>query len=389
MSSAADDRSTRDATPVTPAEGDAPPKGDGEAKPAIRRKRKWDLDDSGREVPPEPSAGAAAADSAKADGDSAARSERDDTPSKEAKDMAAEAAAKINQLLQAKGALPAGGSSGIAIEPASKRIKEAPFSTEIDINDIRNRYVLTKGETQRMLHDETGADVSTRGRYYPDRRMANDREPPLHLHIQAPTQESLDKAVARVRELIDSGMTGREASPPLSGANAMGANRMSIRDRDPWPEDKVYIGIDDSAFVPRAKVVGPGGSYVKHIQSLTGTRVQVKGRGSNFIETSTGREADDELHVHIAGPSIAHVLQAKGLVEDLVATVKEEYAKWKAERAPRRPAAPMAGYGAYPGMPGYGMPAAGAAYGMPGYGAAQAVPSAPGVPGAPGTGQVG
>lgn len=55
----------------------------------------------------------------------------------------------------------------------------------------------------------------------------------------------------------------------------------------------------DPGFTIRAKVVGPQGQYVKHIQSETGTRVQIKGRGSNFIEHSTGRESDEDLHIHI------------------------------------------------------------------------------------------
>jgi len=40
--------------------------------------------------------------------------------------------------------------------------------------------------------------------------------------------------------------------------------------------------------------------FVKWIQQETGTRVQIKGQGSGFIETDTGRESDDPLHVNIA-----------------------------------------------------------------------------------------
>lgn len=52
-------------------------------------------------------------------------------------------------------------------------------------------------------------------------------------------------------------------------------------------------------FNLRAKIVGPHGAYVKHIQNETGSRVQLKGRGSGFYETSTGQEADEPLHVYI------------------------------------------------------------------------------------------
>lgn len=39
--------------------------------------------------------------------------------------------------------------------------------------------------------------------------------------------------------------------------------------------------------------------FVKHIQSETGTRVQIKGQGSGFYEQDTGREGDDLMHISI------------------------------------------------------------------------------------------
>jgi polyribonucleotide nucleotidyltransferase len=52
-------------------------------------------------------------------------------------------------------------------------------------------------------------------------------------------------------------------------------------------------------FNLRAQVVGAGGAYVKHIQQETGCRVQIKGRGSGFYETATGRESDEDMHLSI------------------------------------------------------------------------------------------
>lgn len=69
----------------------------------------------------------------------------------------------------------------------------------------------------------------------------------------------------------------------------------------------------------RAKVVGPGvrnllpdlrplrlkltvlkqGLFVKYIQQETQTRVQIKGIGSGFVETDTGRESDDPMHINV------------------------------------------------------------------------------------------
>ena len=43
--------------------------------------------------------------------------------------------------------------------------------------------------------------------------------------------------------------------------------------------------------------------FVKYIQAETGTRVQIKGLGSGFIENDTGREADEPMHVYIRSVS--------------------------------------------------------------------------------------
>lgn len=108
---------------------------------------------------------------------------------------------------------------------------DGDFTHDIDINDLRNRYLLTKGSTQQQvctscvsnfwlrklidlslsrvpafcfkIHEETGASVSTKGTWYPDRSKATDRDPPLYLHIAANTQEILEDAIGKVRELID------------------------------------------------------------------------------------------------------------------------------------------------------------------------------------------
>jgi hypothetical protein len=39
--------------------------------------------------------------------------------------------------------------------------------------------------------------------------------------------------------------------------------------------------------------------FVKYIQQETGTRVQIKGQGSGFIENETGQEDPDPMHIHI------------------------------------------------------------------------------------------
>lgn len=39
--------------------------------------------------------------------------------------------------------------------------------------------------------------------------------------------------------------------------------------------------------------------FVKFIQAETGARVQIKGRGSGFMESDTGQESNDPMHISI------------------------------------------------------------------------------------------
>jgi len=53
------------------------------------------------------------------------------------------------------------------------------------------------------IHEETGASVSTKGVWYPDRSKATEKDPPLYLHITAATQEALQRAVDKIDGLMN------------------------------------------------------------------------------------------------------------------------------------------------------------------------------------------
>jgi hypothetical protein len=99
-------------------------------------------------------------------------------------------------------------------------------------------------------------------------------------------------------------------------------------------------------FNLRAQVVGQGGAYVKHIQQETGCRVQIKGRGSGFMEHSTGQESDEPMYLHVAGPQPQQVEKAKELCEDLLKSVRANYEHFKANPPQQRPESYTDGYGA-------------------------------------------
>lgn len=160
--------------------------------------------------------------------------------------------------------------------------------------------------------------------------------PPLYLHVTSTTKEGLETAVAKIEELM------KQELPNL-------VDERRFRRREPeqnverdefgrrkWPEEKIPVDLEPiPGFNLRAQVVGHGGAYVKHIQQETRCRVQIKGRGSGFIEHSTGQESDEPMYLHVAGPVPDDVQRARELCEDLLANVRQQYEQFK-ERGPRR-----------------------------------------------------
>lgn len=85
--------------------------------------------------------------------------------------------------------------------------------------------------------------------------------------------------------------------------------------------------------------------FVKYIQQETGTRVQIKGLGSGFVDQETGQEHDEPMYIHVTyvvfhslvtfclvcyrGPDEGQVARAKVLTEDLLEVVRAEHAKVK------------------------------------------------------------
>ncbi|KAF9104132.1 hypothetical protein BGX29_002326 [Mortierella sp. GBA35] len=298
---------------------------------------------------------------------------------------AAIAAAKLNAMLVAKGQAPATstldsninndgpsapvapiavGSDGAPTAlpaptgtgrsgPAAKERDE--FYKDIDINDVKHRYILTKGSVQTQIQRDTTADVTTRGKYYSDRSMATESDPPLYLHVTAVTQEALDLAIQKIDELINEAQNPAALPPQRDSFGPPPRMSGGPPRHQPFPfQTRVEIGMDsERTFNVRAKIVGPGGQYVKHVQNETRTRVKLKGYGSGYQEVETGRESDEPLYISILGNSQEDVDEAERLCKDLVETVRAEY-----ERMKSRPPAPYEPYGGhrsghYGGRPSY------------------------------------
>ncbi|KAH9053186.1 hypothetical protein EDB87DRAFT_1653205 [Lactarius vividus] len=262
---------------------------------------------------------------------------------KNASTAAAAAAAIAAKIAAQYSGAAAGGGVGLL---GPKDIHDGDFTQDIDINDVRNRYMLTRGSTQQQIHEETGASVSTKGVWYPDRAKATEKDPPLYLHISANSKEMLQRAIDKVNDLISVDMGSL-------------VEEKGRREKRKWPEEKIFIGLESIRnFNVRAKVVGPTGMFVKYIQQETGTRVQIKGQGSGFVDQETGKESDEPMHIHITGPEEGQVARAKVLTDDLLEVVRGEYAKVKTIMHQQQMELHQAQmqYASYGVMPGYAPP---------------------------------
>ncbi|ELU44376.1 hypothetical protein AG1IA_01593 [Rhizoctonia solani AG-1 IA] len=143
---------------------------------------------------------------------------------------------------------------------------DGPFTHDIEINDLRNRYLLTKGSTQQQvslahsIHSETDASVTTKGVWYPDKSKATEKDPPLYLHISAATQEVLNKAIEKVNELINTDMgslledrkrddRGRERVRLHFCVYYLGRRVLTElfffpAHQKKWPEEKIPVGLE-------------------------------------------------------------------------------------------------------------------------------------------------
>lgn len=179
--------------------------------------------------------------------------------------------------------------------------------------------------------------------------MATAANPPLYLHVTSTTKDGLEQAVKKIEELmqqelpnlIDERRFRRREEPrePQPDRDHLGRRK--------WPEKRIPIDLEPiPGFNLRAQVVGHGGSYVKHIQQETRCRVQIKGRGSGFMEHDTGRESDEAMYLHVAGPEQAMVDEAEAQCNSLLEAVRTSYQEFK-ERPPRH-------NGGFGGRGGYG-----------------------------------
>ncbi|KAJ2389207.1 hypothetical protein H4S02_002484 [Coemansia sp. RSA 2611] len=212
------------------------------------------------------------------------------------------------------------------------------FAKDVDINHSENRQALAKGTTHRRIMEATATEVTTRGRYYANPDEATPADPALHLHVEAATQEALDRAVAMIERMKTENAPERSASVDemshsfasthFSGDRYRGARSNSGALHQ--LQDKIFIEIEsERGFNVRAKLIGTGGENMKYIQNTTGARVQVRGRGSGFFEGQGDPEAQEPMHLLVMADSEDVLGQAREYCRSLVDTIHAQYNEFR------------------------------------------------------------
>lgn len=110
---------------------------------------------------------------------------------------AQDAIRRVSDMLKSSNPAQAAGLAGG--QPAS--LGDRPFQMDVDINDSSRKGHLTKKQTQEDIMKATGVSILIRGRYKPPGDSSTD-EKPLHLHLEARTEEDMDRAESAIREIM-------------------------------------------------------------------------------------------------------------------------------------------------------------------------------------------
>ncbi|KAL5481295.1 hypothetical protein EMCRGX_G021428 [Ephydatia muelleri] len=281
------------------------------------------------------------------------------TPPATPSEAAAAAAARLNAMLAAQGKLSKSttATSTVGATTASSTLSVGqttasdsavtaaaafPHFTEVDINDLAldTRMSLTKGATLSEINKSTGAYVSVRGRFMtPEEKGKNTIERALHLIVQASSQTSVNAAVRKINELINPSR-GAGVLPGLGGGGGTGGGggkgQGGTRPHLHYVQDKAFVGLDQASesFGVTEKLAGPGGSFLAHIASQTSAKVHLRGRGSGFMEPTSGRESFEPLYIYISHSHQEGLSAARKLCESLIETVRKEYETFRRSQLP-------------------------------------------------------
>ncbi|KTF88094.1 hypothetical protein cypCar_00021470 [Cyprinus carpio] len=213
-------------------------------------------------------------------------------------EMAAAMAAKINAMLMAKGKLKPLQPLPSKAPPALPVAADELIVAEVDINDVpmECRELLTKGKTQDEIGQLSGAVVSTKGLYM------SDTDSSAGAIKEIISEDVLRSSGGQQPAVMPTVPVYRQTVPSAARAPAVPGHKPAPPHTGSFVHTKIFVGLEQSqpSFNVRERVEGPSGSYLQHIQSETGARVFLRGRGSGYIEQASRRESFEPLYLYIS-----------------------------------------------------------------------------------------
>ncbi|KAJ2809022.1 hypothetical protein H4R20_000445 [Coemansia guatemalensis] len=230
-------------------------------------------------------------------------------------------------------------------KPIHGEISQGEYYKDVSINHSENRQILAQSATHRIVMEATDVQITTRGRYYPDPANATPADPELHLHVEATTQESLDRAVAMLERMKIEGVPERPMSDEPRAGSFSGPSNTGDRHRGGRSgsgassrfQDKIFLEVEsERGFNVRAKLIGTGGENMKYIQNTTGAHVQVRGRGSGYSENYSNAENNEPMHLLVMSDHEDSQAQAIEYGRSLVDTIHAQYKEFRDKGSRRR-----------------------------------------------------
>jgi hypothetical protein len=219
---------------------------------------------------------------------------------------------------------------------------------EYPINDSPARMEFLKSSVLAEVNKKSGALLAVKGKYLsPEEKSQNAEqgEKPLHLLIQAPLQANVDAAVRLLKDIEVKGTAGVIKTGGSTLSSGGGGQH--------YVQDKVFVGLTQVAenFDLKEKLQGTANSFFDHIMRTTGARIHLRGRGSGYIEPTSGKESFEALYIYIQHGNKEGLSKAKQLCDDLVRHVQQEYEAFQKTNSIYASFNPYQSYNAYSYLP--------------------------------------
>ncbi|XP_054285535.1 uncharacterized protein LOC129002050 [Macrosteles quadrilineatus] len=194
------------------------------------------------------------------------------------------------------------------------------YTVEFEINQLpkfTKDYLTRHICLENIVEKFSGATVNIGGQYISSWTDMSKSEitsiRPLHLHINGPSQQSLELALKYITKLIAEGEEDKDVLVY-----------------------KMFLGLSTipSDFDLNKHIVGDNGANLQYIMDITGAEVTLRGKSSGYLEINSDQEAATPLHLLIRHTDCQGLNQAKEIAANLIQTVGEELKRFSSQSQP-------------------------------------------------------